>query len=123
MSEPVDGPARDPSSIFEILRDFQADGYSGDLFAEEGGDIRCGACGTATPASRFDVTELRRMEGASDPADMAAVVAAPCPACKAKGVMIVMYGPEAGAADQDVFAALPTPAGPAERPGSSVEPD
>lgn len=115
----TDGPARDPSSMFEILRDFQANGYAGDLFAEEGGDIRCGTCGVSTPAGSFEVAELRRMEGASDPADMAAVVAAPCPACGAKGVLVVMYGPEAGPADQDVFAALPTPASPAERPGTS----
>jgi hypothetical protein len=111
-------PARDPSSIFEILRDFQDDGFSADLYAEEGGDIRCGACNVATPAGDVDVAELRRMEGASDPADMAAVVAATCPSCGSRGVMVVMYGPEASGADTDVLAALPTPASPAERPGA-----
>ena len=116
----TDGPARDPSSMFEILQDFKADGYVGDLYAEEGGDIRCGTCNVSSPAGSYDVTELRRMEGASDPADMAAVVAAPCPSCGTKGVLVVMYGPEAGPADQDVLLVLPTPATPDERPGSST---
>ena len=115
----TDGPARDPSSMFEILRDFRDDGFSGELFAEEGGDIRCGTCGVSSPAGSYDVAELRRMEGASDPADMAAVVAAPCPSCGTKGVLVVMFGPEAGPADQDVFVALPTPASPTERPGTA----
>ena len=112
-------PARDPSSMFEILRDFQADGYGGDLFAVEGGSIRCGSCSTERPAGDYDVAELRRMEGASDPADMAAVVAATCPSCGERGAMVVMYGPEAGPADSDVLAALTTPATPEERPGTA----
>lgn len=104
--------------MFEILRDFQDDGFSADLYAEEGGDIRCGSCNVATHAGEIDVAELRRMEGASDPADMAAVIAATCPSCGSQGVMVVMYGPEASGADTDVLAALPTPASPAERPGA-----
>lgn len=106
--------------MFEILRDLESDGFSADLFAEEGGRIRCGACDTLTPAGEVDVAELRRLEGASDPADMAAVVAATCPRCGSKGVMVVMYGPEASGADSDVLAALATPATPGERPGADV---
>ena len=113
-------PARDPSSMFEILRQFADDGYGADLFAVEGGGIRCGACGTEHPAGDYDVAELRRMEGASDPADMAAVVAAACPGCGERGTMVVMYGPEAGPADSDVLAALPTPPTAEERPGSAT---
>ena len=113
-------PARDPSSMFEILRQFQGDGYEGDLFAVEGGSIRCGSCAAESPATDFDVAELRRMEGASDPADMAAVVAAACPACGTKATMVVMYGPEAGPADSDVLAALSTPSSAEERPGSDT---
>lgn len=120
MTEHTDGPARDPSSMFEILQVFQADGYGGDLFAEEGGGVRCGTCNEVTPAGDLDVHELRRMEGASDPADMAAIVATTCPRCATDAVMVVMYGPEASGADTDVLAALPTPASPAERPGADV---
>lgn len=121
MTDPQSEPARDPSSMSEILRQFQDDGFAGDLYAEEGGGIRCGTCNVVTSAGEVDVGELRRMEGASDPADMAAIVAATCPSCGTKGIMVVMYGPEAGGADMDVLAALPTPATPAERPGAEPE--
>lgn len=120
MTHGHEQPARDSSSIFEILRDFQSDGFSADLFAEEGGDIRCGSCDAVTPAREVNVAELRRLEGASDPADMAAVVAATCPSCGSKGVMVVMYGPEASGADIDVLAGLATPATPGERPGADA---
>jgi hypothetical protein len=113
-------PARDPSSMFEILRQFADDGFGADLFAVEGGSIRCGACGNEHAAGDYEVAELRRMEGASDPADMAAVVAATCPGCGERGTMVVMYGPEAGPADSDVLAALPTPPSADERPGSAT---
>ncbi len=118
MSDRNPGPTRDAASMVEILRDFQRDGFTADLFAEEGGVVRCGACDTVTPAGEIDVAQLRRLEGASDPADMAAVVAAPCPSCGSQGVLVVMYGPEAGPADSDVLAALPTPADVEERPGA-----
>ncbi len=113
-------PARDPSSVFEILGQLAADGYDGDLYAVEGGTVRCGSCGTESPAEALDVAELRRMEGASDPADMVAIVAIPCPSCGQRGTIVLAYGPEAGAADSDVLAALPTPAAPAERPGGAA---
>lgn len=110
--------AQDAGTLTEVLAQFKADGYEGDLFAEEGGDVRCGTCDEATPAGELDVDELRRLEGASDPSDMSAVVAATCPRCGTRGVMVVMYGPEASGADTDVMAALPTPASPDERPGA-----
>ena len=47
------------------------------------------------------------MEGASDPADMLAVMAAACPTCGDRSVLVVHYGPTAGPADADVLAALP----------------
>lgn len=111
-------PAESAGSLSEVLAEFKADGYEGDLFAEEGGDVRCGTCNEVSPAGELDVGELRRLEGASDPSDMSAVVAATCPRCGAKGVMVVMFGPEASGADTDVLAALPTPASPEERPGA-----
>lgn len=105
MSERGDH-ARDPSSMFEILRDLEAEGYTGDVVAREGGDILCRSCGVESPASDYEATALRRMEGASDPGDMSAVVGVTCPKCSAKGVLVVKYGPDASGADIDVLAAL-----------------
>ena len=98
--------ARDPSDMFEILRDLEQEGYAGDVVAREGGAILCRTCGQESPAGDFSATDLRRMEGASDPGDMSAVVGVTCPRCEAKGVLVVKYGPDASGADVDVLAAL-----------------
>lgn len=98
--------ARDAASLPEILRDLAAEGYAGDLVAREGGDVLCRACGEASPAAAYASAGLRRLEGASDPADMAAVAALTCPRCQSKGALVLRYGPEAGVEDGDVLAAL-----------------
>ena len=49
---------------------------------------------------------LRRLEGASDPDDMMAVVALECGVCGAAGTMVLGYGPSATAADSDVLRSL-----------------
>jgi hypothetical protein len=46
------------------------------------------------------------VEGASDPADMLAVVALVCPICKTHGTLVVGYGPEAGPDDAEVLSGL-----------------
>ena len=102
-------PPRDPSSMFEILRDLAAEGYTEDMTPREGGGILCHHCGQERPAGEFEHSSLRRMEGASDPADMSAVVGIVCPNCSTKGVLVVMYGPEASGADSDVLLALDRP--------------
>ena len=102
-------PPRDPSSMFEILRELEVEGYAEDMTPHEGGTILCRHCGQERPAAEFEHTSLRRMEGASDPGDMSAVVGVICPNCSTKGVLVMMYGPEAGAADSDVLLALDDP--------------
>ena len=98
--------ARDPKSLPEVLRDLEAEGYEGDLVPKEGGEVLCRSCGEASPAGEFSSSGLRRLEGASDPADMAAVVGLTCPRCEAKGVLVLRYGPDASGEDMDVLAAL-----------------
>jgi hypothetical protein len=48
-----------------------------------------------SPAEQIEIRSLRRLEGASDPADMAAVIATACPSCGTLGTIVVMFGPEA----------------------------
>jgi hypothetical protein len=60
-----------------------------------------------SPASAIVVHELRRLEGASDPADMLAVAAIACPACGTRGTLVLTYGPEATAGDDAVLSHLP----------------
>jgi len=55
---------------------------------------------------QFEMFSLRRLEGASDPDDEAAVVALVCFNCAAKGTIVVMYGPQASAIEGEILAAV-----------------
>jgi hypothetical protein len=66
-------------------------------------------CCDTTPAADLPIDSLYRIEGASDPGDMAIVVAFTCPHCSSQDTMVLRYGPEASAEDADVLVALPEP--------------
>jgi hypothetical protein len=103
----VPGAPSDYTTVVEVLDALRARGYADDAFAREGGRIRW-SCGHEAPAAEMTVAEFRRLEGASDPDDMQAVVAGDCPTCGQHGVLVVHYGPTASEADLDVMAGLPT---------------
>jgi hypothetical protein len=68
--------------------------------------VRCGACHHDDHPSDLVLHRLRRIEGASDPGDMAAVLALTCNVCGAKGTLVVRYGPEAEPQDDAVLLAI-----------------
>lgn len=103
----IAGAPSDNTTGGDVLASFRQDGYHADLWARPGGQVRCGACGVTSPAGRFAIGRQRRLEGASDPADMQLVVGATCPACGAKGVLTLQYGPAAGPDEADIVVALP----------------
>lgn len=103
---PVPGAPSDNTTLQAVLEAFAADGYDQDMFIVQGGNVRCGACRHDTPASQLQLDSLRRLEGASDPADMAAVLAIACLQCGAKGTAVARYGPEADADHDEVLLAL-----------------
>lgn len=98
--------ARDPSSLTAILTQFEQDGFRGQFAVRDDAGVECLACHHRQAAADVPMTALRRTEGASDPADMAAVVALTCPSCRTKGTLALKYGPEAGADESDVLLAL-----------------
>jgi hypothetical protein len=108
-SEPRSGSPSDNTSLLAVLEAFQESGYTGDLFAGQQGTVRCHGCSASFSAADLTVDHLRRLEGASDPADMQAVVATTCPACGTKGVLVLHYGPAGSDEDLDVLAALRHP--------------
>ena len=103
----VAGVPSDNDTLQHVLEQLAAGGWTDDMDAQEGGTVRFRGCEHTVPASELAVEEFRRMEGASDPADMLAVIAAPCPQCGSRGVLVAHYGPTAGPGDADVLAALP----------------
>ncbi len=105
--EPAGSPTPSDTTVEAVLAGFAEKGFTVELWAKPGGCIMCGSCRTTSPAAAFDVELQRRLEGASDPADMQLVVGATCPECGEKGAMSLHYGPAAGADDADVVVALP----------------
>lgn len=95
------------TTLLAVLADFQADGYRSDFFvADDEGAIVCGACQCVVPAAELAIERSRRLEGASDPADEALVLAVTCGDCGAKGTLILRYGPEASPGEAVVMRTL-----------------
>lgn len=107
--DPGDGapqPPSDNTTLTEVLDSYAASGFASTFWAEADGNVRCDACQSLQPSRTMTMHSMRRLEGASDPADMAAVVATSCPVCGAEGTMVLSYGPGASEHDADVLIAL-----------------
>jgi hypothetical protein len=87
--------ASDGTTLLEVIRRLENEGYVGQMAASDDGMIRCFTCRQDSPAADVHIQLLRRTEGASDPADMVVVAALICPRCGAKGTVALKYGPEA----------------------------
>ena len=103
----IPGVPSDNTAEQAVLIAFAEQGYSASLWSKPGGQILCGTCRTTSPASDYEIGLQRRLEGASDPADMQLLVGATCPSCGARGALSLHYGPTAGEDDADVLVALP----------------
>lgn len=104
-SEGVYGHGED-RTILEVLHGLEAQGFTGQFVPRTGAQVECVACGKRSPADHTLLRRLCRLEGASDPADMLAVVALACPHCDALGTAVLGYGPEASAIDAEVLSSL-----------------
>lgn len=96
----------DGTTLIEIVRALETRGYTAQMVPRPGGLVRCSQCHTERPAHEFGLESLCRTEGASDPDDMAAVVALVCPTCGAHGTAALHYGPEASPEEADVLRLL-----------------
>jgi hypothetical protein len=110
----LDGVARDAETLLDVLRRFSEEGFTGSFSAVDTGGtksarLRCETCHEEFGADAPDVTELRRLEGASDPDDMLAVAALRCPRCSTCGALVLNYGPTAAPADAAALLALRHP--------------
>jgi hypothetical protein len=90
-------------TILEVLRDYEERGYQGQFAAREGGVMKCFSCGARNEPTQVRMDSLRRVEGASDPADMVLIGALRCPGCGAKGTATFKYGSDTTPADSDAM--------------------
>lgn len=92
-------------TLTEVLEAMADEGYAGDFTALEGGEVRCLACREVWSAELLDADRATRLEGASDPSEMAIVIPGACPSCGTEGTVVAQFGPDASAAESDVVAA------------------
>jgi hypothetical protein len=100
------GVARDASSINDVIAAFEGEGFHGQFGSAEHGEVQCFTCKHRSPAEAMAVEHLRRLEGASDPDEMLAIVALTCPNCQTRGTLTLNYGPVATVEDDLVLRGL-----------------
>jgi hypothetical protein len=100
------GAPSDNTTLTSVLTALEGDGFGAQFVTRAGAKIECLVCGSVEPASRFIARRSRRLEGASDPADMVHVVATTCPVCNVGGTVVLSYGVNASPEDSDVSLAL-----------------
>jgi len=115
QTRPHDGGA----TLTDVLAGYAEAGFTSSFSAIEGGRVECHQCNATSDAARVKMSSLRRMEGASDPGDMMAIVAIECPSCQAQGTLVLGFGPAASAEDSDVLLVLRDHRADAQVPGNS----
>jgi len=106
MAQPEHAAPSDHTTLTDVLDGYAEAGFTSSFAAQDGGAVRCDACGSELDPSGLEMNSLRRLEGASDPDDMMAVVALQCGVCGATGTMVLGYGPAGSDVDSDVLRAL-----------------
>jgi hypothetical protein len=108
------GPS-DNTTLVEVMARYAEQGYTGQFGVSDDALIRCFTCRRDSASDAVRVVSLRRMEGASDPADMIAVVALHCPNCDTPGVLALGYGPDSAPEESELLLHLEDRRG-SERP-------
>ncbi len=98
--------AADTGTLTEVLAAYAGSGFDSSFTVVEGAKLECHTCAQVFAAAEAPMASRRRLEGASDPADMLAVVALTCPHCGAQGTVVLGFGPTATPEDSDVLGAF-----------------
>ena len=106
MSQDGPRPSTDERTLSEVLDGLRADGFTEDAEAVSGSEVRCSSCGETSDPAELRPEVTHRLEGESDPADMAVVHGVVCPRCGARAVLVLGYGPNASPEEADVSRAL-----------------
>ena len=102
MSDPADASDVYPAgtSLADALSELAGLGFTGQFVTDEDdGSCTCTNCGVPSSPDSVRFEQRRRLEGASDPAEMANVLALTCPHCASPGVVVCRFGPEASSGD------------------------
>jgi hypothetical protein len=100
---PTPAPS-DNTTLSSVLSAYASAGYADQFTVDDDGSLRCCHCEQAARGDEVELHSLRRLEGASDPDDMSAVLAVTCPRCGTRGTAVVMFGPQASAGEAELLA-------------------
>ena len=114
-----DTSGHEPTMV-DVLKAYAQGGFGSSFVVSDDSHVECVECGVVSLPASVSMSSLRRLEGASDPDDMVAVVAVSCPACHARGTVVLGFGPMATAQDSDVLRSLRDERGDASAPGNSA---
>jgi hypothetical protein len=103
MPEPMPPTVRNVNTELDDLDEM---GFHEEFRVKPGGIVLCGVCGFHSPAREVEIMEMRRVEGQSDPADMAVIVGLRCRGCAHEGTLVLTYGAMASPDDADVLQQL-----------------
>ena len=110
----------DETTMTNVLEGYAEGGFDSSFVVTDDSELECVECGTVSSPSDVSMSSLRRLEGASDPDDMVAVVAITCPACGARGTAVLGYGPMATVQDSEVLKGLKDDRADKDAPGNSA---
>lgn len=100
------GAPGDGDTLSGVLTALAADGFGADVQLVDGGLFRWRPCGHHSTPAHAVVERTCRLEGASDPADMAIVLGLRCPTCGERGSVVLAYGENASPAEAEALLAL-----------------
>ena len=83
-----------PETVSEALLLLAEEGYTEDFNLRDRVTV-CPQCSTTHELDDKVIERQFRFEGESDPGDEAIVLGIHCPSCKARGVLVSAYGPDA----------------------------
>jgi len=108
-------------TLTEAMQRLRSKGFVHDLSAAQGGQLRCGTCGSLSDPERVAIAETVRFEGDSNPDDEAILIAILCPS-GCLGQFSAAFGPSAPAPDAEVLQRLAQVVSDRPRPVASARP-
>ena len=99
------GSVSDRSQV-EVEQRLAEDGFDAQFGARPDAAVLCFTCHREFPAADLCADDARRVEGESDPSDMAILVPVTCPHCGASGALTLQFGPMASAEESEVIASM-----------------
>jgi len=106
--EPVPGAPSDNTTLTAELDELRRQGYDGDIVLRDGPQVCCRSCDHCVDPEDMQVDVFRRLEGASEPDEMSAIVGITCTGCGSKGTLVVAFGPNASEREAELLQHLDT---------------